>query len=195
MRKATTNISIALVITLVLQFCAAGCGVDQTASDSARDRWARQWPEPVGHGTEPEARRAALAMDRLRVQSWVQPAGLHVLANRRPAAFAWPDRHVYVTTGLLALLDDDELTAALAHELGHLQARDRHLAALRGPAADDIETRADELGCELLKAGGIRPAVLARALAKVRDAPDTPVQCREALTHRIEWLRLRDEIQ
>jgi Zn-dependent protease with chaperone function len=122
----------------------------------------------------------------------VQPAGIHLLANRRPAAFAWPDRHIYVTTGLLALLDDDELTAALAHELGHLQARDRHMAALRGPAADDIEARADALGCELLKAGGIRTGVLARALAKVRDAPDTPGQCREALTRRIEWLRLSD---
>ncbi len=41
-----------------------------------------------------------------------------------PNAFAFPGRHIYVTTGLLRTLETSEqLVAVLAHELGHLELR------------------------------------------------------------------------
>jgi predicted Zn-dependent protease len=47
----------------------------------------------------------------------------HVVDVPRPNAFAVPG-HVYVTRGLLALMnDEDELAVVLAHEVGHIAAR------------------------------------------------------------------------
>jgi Zn-dependent protease with chaperone function len=194
-RRAFNGNSIILGLLLTSQIFVCGCASGGKAPLSARERWARQWSAGPDDNAAADSQRATLALDRLRGAAAVPAAGIHVLVCRRPSAFAWPDRHVYVTTGLLALLNDDELTAAVAHELGHLQARDHQLASLRGPAADDVEARADALGCEIMKSRGISPEVLARALAKVRDAYDTPAQCRDALTRRIEWLRESDGVR
>jgi predicted Zn-dependent protease len=47
-----------------------------------------------------------------------------VLSTPRVNAFAGPGGYVYVTTGLLDLLESkDELAAVLAHEIGHITAR------------------------------------------------------------------------
>jgi len=51
------------------------------------------------------------------------PYAFHVVDTPEPNAFAIPG-HVYVTRGLLALLnDEDELAGVLAHEVGHIAAR------------------------------------------------------------------------
>jgi Zn-dependent protease with chaperone function len=194
-RRATTDKSIILALLFASQIFISGCAAGGKPPLCARERWARQWSAGPDDSAGAAGQRATLALDRLRGAAAVQAAGIHVLVCRRPSAFAWPDRHVYVTTGLLALLDDDELTAAVAHELGHLQACDHQVASLRGPAADDVEARADALGCEIMKAQGYSPRVLARALSKVRDAYDTPAQCRDALTRRIEWLHDSDGVR
>jgi Zn-dependent protease with chaperone function len=100
---------------------------------------------------------------------------------------------------LLHLLTDDELAAAVAHELGHLSAG--HAAggpaALGGaPAAHpaDHEARADAIACDLLDAVGLTPTALARALAKVRDDPLTPRTCNEPLDRRVRLLERRAAI-
>src|SRR5437899_1996032 len=57
-----------------------------------------------------------------------------VLNYDTACAFGWPDGRIYLTRSLVDLLDDQELAAAIAHELGHLVV-DGHLhgaAALRG---------------------------------------------------------------
>lgn len=51
------------------------------------------------------------------------PYAFHVVDTPEPNAFAIPG-HVYVTRGMLALLnDEDELAGVLAHEVGHIAAR------------------------------------------------------------------------
>lgn len=51
------------------------------------------------------------------------PYAFHVVDTPEPNAFAIPG-HVYVTRGMLALLnEEDELAGVLAHEVGHIAAR------------------------------------------------------------------------
>jgi len=44
---------------------------------------------------------------------------LTVLENEEPSAFSLPGGYVYATTGLLAVLNDDQLAGVMAHELAH----------------------------------------------------------------------------
>lgn len=87
-------------------------------------------------------------------------------------AWAWPDGRIEVSQALLDRLDDDELAAALAHELGHL-VDGGHLAgaprALAGKAAD-LERRADSIGCQLLNRRGVSGEAMIRMLAKLAAA-------------------------
>ena len=94
-----------------------------------------------------------------------------VLPRKTVGAWAWPDGRVRVSRALVDLLDDDELAAALAHELGHLLDRgdlpSPPAALLGGAGGDDPELRADQIGCRLLAARGTAPDAMARMLAKV----------------------------
>ena len=48
----------------------------------------------------------------------------HVVDMKEPNAFALPGGHIYVSRGLLALMnDEDELAAVLGHEIGHVAGR------------------------------------------------------------------------
>jgi hypothetical protein len=98
--------------------------------------------------------------------------GIEVALSRRPepGAWAWPKGPIRVSGALVDLVDDDELAAAIAHELGHLQADGAWqgpLAALEGSAGPDVEARADELGCRLLAWHGIPPAASVRLVEKL----------------------------
>ena len=86
-----------------------------------------------------------------------------------PSANAWPDGSIFVSTGLMDLLDDDELTAAIAHEMGHLpvSADGRPAPSLAEGRRLDIEERADAAGFALLRRAHLSPAAMARALRKV----------------------------
>lgn len=91
-------------------------------------------------------------------------------------AWSWPDGRIRVSRALVDALDDDELRAALAHEIGHLldagTVAGGTSALAGGPAssghdAAGIETRADALACGLLRAGGADAAALPRMLRTV----------------------------
>lgn len=91
-------------------------------------------------------------------------------------AWSWPDGRVRVSRDLVDLLDEDELRAALAHELGHL-VDGGHVAG--GPAAlagsrdaAGSEARADVLGCRLLRARDAAPEALPRMLRRVAGRLD-----------------------
>lgn len=103
-------------------------------------------------------------------------------------AWSWPDGRIRVSRALADVLDDDELRAALAHEVGHLLdagAIPGEAAALAGQAsggrhdASGIEARADALACGLLRARGAPLEALPRMLRTVAshltpddDGPD-----------------------
>lgn len=86
-------------------------------------------------------------------------------------AWAWPDGRIRVSRALVDLLDDAELMAALAHEVGHLLDRGDlsppPAALLGGAEGDDPELRADQIGRRLLEARGLPPEAMGRMLAKV----------------------------
>jgi predicted Zn-dependent protease len=47
----------------------------------------------------------------------------HVMQSKEINAFSGPGGHIYVTTAMLNLANDDELASVLAHEVGHVVAR------------------------------------------------------------------------
>jgi beta-barrel assembly-enhancing protease len=47
----------------------------------------------------------------------------HIIKDKEINAFSGPGGHIYVTTGLVELANDDELASVLAHEIGHVVAR------------------------------------------------------------------------
>lgn len=91
-------------------------------------------------------------------------------ARREPGAWSRPRGPIEVSRALVDLVDDDELAAAIAHELGHLHADGtwrRPLASLSGDASRDAEMRADELGCRILASRGVPPAASVGLLQKL----------------------------
>lgn len=86
-------------------------------------------------------------------------------------AWSWPDGRIRASRRLVDLLDDDELRAALAHEVGHL-VDGGHVAggplALSGARGEaGVEERADLVGCRLLRARGASAEALPRMLRRV----------------------------
>jgi len=54
----------------------------------------------------------------------------HVIQSREINGFSLPGGHVYITTALLKLANDNELASVLAHEIGHY--KKRHVLKLLG---------------------------------------------------------------
>jgi hypothetical protein len=114
--------------------------------------------------------------------------GVSVLDSDDTGAFCWRSGAVFVTRGLVDILDDDELSAAVAHEVGHLlvEGRTPIAAALDGCRfhAMDAESAADFAGRELLRRSAVPDAALPRLLNKLAAQPATNSACRECLARR-----------
>ncbi len=110
---------------------------------------------------------------------------LRVLQSPAVCAYAWPDGNVFVTRGLMDLLGDGEVAAAVAHEMGHLLDDGRLPMVRTLEGSSDGEARADWIGCRLLRD---RRAMLSM-LEKVRSAPALKASLREAMDKRIKRLR------
>jgi Zn-dependent protease with chaperone function len=86
---------------------------------------------------------------------------------------------VFVTRRLTEILDDGELAAAVAHELGHLMSEPKNTAATLAPTAgaanasadrgDDEERQADARGAALLERAGLPATAMTRMLETVAD--------------------------
>ncbi len=117
---------------------------------------------------------------------------IHVLACRSVTAYSWPNGEIYVTLGLLNAMGDEELAAAIAHEIGHLL-DGGHLSqvwSLGGTELPgDLESRADLIGCRLLASKGISTHAMARMLEKLRCGRCSSKHCCEKIARRIEELR------
>jgi predicted Zn-dependent protease len=120
-----------------------------------------------------------------------RPVTVNVLDRSDLTAFSWPDGQVYVSRALVEALDDELLTAALAHEIGHLlnHGMSERPTALRGaPAALAVETAADRAGIELLIRAGERPDAMRRMLGRVLKQPNLPAHVAAQLHQRIATL-------
>ena len=171
------------VILALLTAVGAGCGAPAAVESS--------WVQTRG-GILPGSRerRAEVACAAL-VRGMNNPPRIHVLDSADIGAYSWPDGNIFVTRGLMDLLDDQQLVAAIAHEMGHLLA-DGHLhtvVSLRGCArTPDAEARADSAGVALLRSRAIPPEAMIGMLRKLRAAmPAAPV-CQRALGDRIELI-------
>jgi len=120
----------------------------------------------------------------------------HVLDSDAAGAYAWADGRIFVTHGLIRRLDDEQLAAVIAHELGHLinesAVPSRQSMSLSGQ--DDprqAEARADATGVALLEAAGLAAYPAMRGMLQtLRDAPGNG-PFRKSLTRRIELLDSR----
>ncbi|HYC63962.1 MAG TPA: M48 family metalloprotease, partial [Reyranellaceae bacterium] len=126
------------ILVLLALVAAAACTPDgappQTASAPAgRETRAQTLPREI------QQRIGAQLYDDGALNAYVERVGqrlvsrggvpgggyrFYVLDMPTPNAHALPSGHIFVTRGLLAMLDDEaELAAALAHELGHVGRR------------------------------------------------------------------------
>jgi Zn-dependent protease with chaperone function len=116
---------------------------------------------------------------------------VQVLATNAVSAFSWRNGRVFITRGLMNHLDDQELAAVIAHELGHLlsDGQLQTVASLRGYSDDpDREVRADAAGVGLLKMAGLPPQPMISMLKKVEKYGSLPVTCQSAMDRRIAIL-------
>jgi len=114
-----------------------------------------------------------------------------VINSDAVGAYAWPGGDVYVTRRLVDLLDQQELAAALAHEMGHLIADDsaNPPSGLRGASdGQKSEISADAIGVGILVKQGIDRGVMTSMLRKVCCSGSVSPGCRNAMLERIAIL-------
>lgn len=153
--------------------------------------------------TLPQARQETIRQSFVRLTPPSTPAPAWTLHFRDlgdpPNAFALPSGDIVVTDALVrAARTDGEITAVLAHELGHVALRHglRRLmqslgvsltvAALTGDFSDlaahasglleltysrDMEWEADAYAIRMLRTNHLSPTLLAQALETLRDTP------------------------
>ena len=69
----------------------------------------------------------------------------HVIQSRELNGFSLPGGHVYITTALLKLANDNELASVLAHEVGHVVARHSLKTLKKSQEYDEIAKSLGEL--------------------------------------------------
>jgi len=69
----------------------------------------------------------------------------HVIQSREINGFSLPGGHVYITSALLRLANDDELASVLAHEIGHIVARHSLKTLKQKQEYDEISRSLGEL--------------------------------------------------
>lgn len=156
-----------LAAAVALFSLASGCALpDATAKRPAWEPWSQQRGgvvEPVRAGAEDA--RIAGAMSVLANAHTGSPVSIRMLDDEAVEAFIWPDGSLFVTRGLLAAMNREELTAALAHELGHLALRGDGRARVSGEEAEQL---ADRWGAALLERSGLPRGAMTDMLRKLQ---------------------------
>lgn len=152
-----------------------GLGLLVGCSGSATST-ADRWLDRNGGCCETGAARLQRVANRFdRVLS--TPIKTVVLNRPELRAYSFPSGEVIVSRGLLTACSDDELTAVIGHELGHLLHDGHATAALVGRApGGDVESNADATSVRLLTAMHVPAGSMRSALQKVHDSlpPDSP---------------------
>jgi Zn-dependent protease with chaperone function len=185
--------------TLFLFLAAAvvgGCTTGPVTSPSSVQSWVAH---QGGITTPDNARQARVDQAAARLLSGRSDLRIcvRVLANDCPCAYGWPNGNLFVTRGLVDRVTDDELTAALAHEMGHLLAggnshRGDHgnvVVSLHGVNQNlDAEQTADAIGVRLLVRQGLSAEPMVSMLRKVAESGTLSDERRAALEDRIALL-------
>ena len=153
-------------VVIAVWIGAAGCSSSLALSANRPDAWVSRLGGAAVTSELPRVERAAA---RLASGTPRRLSHFWVAAHDRIGAWSWSDGSVVLTQRLLASLSDDELTAVLAHELGHLELDSRigrrALAGnTRGSAAEDA---ADDAGCKILARAGMDPTLMPGMLRHV----------------------------
>ena len=123
----------------LLSVCATGCAMNPVTRRPEIVLISAEMEKQLGQEEAQKVQRGLGFVDDPELQSYVAAVGqrlaatsprqdvtyeFHVVESTEPNAFALPGGYVYVTRGLLLLLNsEDELAAVLGHEIGHVAAR------------------------------------------------------------------------
>ena len=175
--------AVSLTLAFIATASTLGCG-----SAASQLSWVRAQGGVI---QDAHLNRAQVACSILLGSSADRAVHIHVLDSDSVGAYGWPNGNLFVTRGLVDLLSEEELAAAIAHEMGHLL-NDGHLhtvVSLRGCCVSpDVEVRADAIGVRLLHERGISRATMISMLNKVRSSPGVPFSCQQGIGQRIELL-------
>jgi Zn-dependent protease with chaperone function len=164
-----------------------GCSVVPAPVPDAPAAWVADHGGPAATTLSPGALTALRCLEGAGGRPFER---LLVAAEARVGAWSWPDRTVVVTQKLVESLDDEELSAAVAHEMAHLELgaepRPAALAGRSGKAA--VEVAADRRGAALLAASGLDPTAMPRMLRRVAALVGPATAAGRATTTRAEIL-------
>lgn len=148
----------------------------------------RTWTRAQGgEVSDQRVDRVAAIAATLRPKSGDTTFCVHVLQNRSVTAYSWSNGDVFLSAGLVDTATDNEIAAAIAHELGHLinDAASHRAVSLGGVEGSlEIEERADDSGIQILAAAGLSSKALVSLLTKVSNAANLR-QTREEIDARI----------
>lgn len=112
-------------------------------------------------GADPiDTRKLENVVEEMAIAAGVAKPSIYLIDDPDPNAFVTGtdplQPHLAVTTGLVAMLDRDELQGVVAHEMGHVKNLDMQLMTLVAGLAGAISLIADGLGRTLRFGGGGR---------------------------------------
>lgn len=168
---------IGLLSGLLCALLAGGCAAGGEAF--ARDSWTkRQGGISAGDKSIP----LTGAVERLQIACPLIKLHVHVLEKNDLSAYVWPDGHIYVSRELAARATEEQLAAAMAHEIGHLLDKQNtpppSALAPHFTAEDLREYRADQLGRALLVKAGYSDKHMASLLRLIQaDPTNSPELC------------------
>ena len=136
-----------------------GCALSLGSAENRPQAWVSRLGGPA---VAPDVSRVDAAAARLAVGTSRQFHEVFVAAHQHAGAWSWDDGSLVLTQRLLESLDDGELAAVLAHELGHLELEGRpgRRALAGGMRGANAEEAADDAGCRILARAGLDPGLM-----------------------------------
>lgn len=145
-------------IGLALSLFAMGMVAYIRRTGASKVLWSAGARELAQPATDAE-RQLNNVVEEMAIASGVKKPMIHLIDDPDPNAFVTGtdplNSHLAVTTGLIAMLDRDELQGVVAHELGHVKNLDMQLMTMVAALAGSVALIADGLGRVLIHGGRI----------------------------------------